>query len=450
MASDSGADAAALRERVKQLEETVADQHHSSESPDQPTASRRGFVKAAAAVAGLGALGIYSSYPASAQAAGQIGSASSPVDAELYDLNVQNSATLGGDLDGGGNDLTNINAIDVSSVSAASPSIDLTANDAQTVTVPGDFADPQTAVDSLQPLYGRYQIDIEVTQDFPNTDLYIEPMLSRRIAEGQTGEIPGPFRIIGDTGYPELNSVFVDSVQGMGMSVERFTLTGPNPHSDEDASAEAYGCPGRVLFNDLVLTGTNTAGVISYSSNVTVGTGLDCTGASLTQHVVTKHNGRMKVNGDITGSAGDNVAQASGGKILFNDAVLPVTATAGAKKFSSEGGGIVRGDYVAGPAGPDLSRRVTQSVVGNAIDLTAQYISVSGGGTLETINADPPEGTQLHIRGDSGSTLTVKHNVDNILLAGKADRTLDDRFDQLRLIYDPGGFWVEVAFADNN
>jgi hypothetical protein len=111
MASDSGADDdAALRERVAALEETVAEQQATSESPGQPTASRRGFVKAAAAVAGLGALGIYSSYPASAQAAGQVGTQSEPVDVEAWSLNVQDQ--LAGDLDGGGNNLNNVGAVE--------------------------------------------------------------------------------------------------------------------------------------------------------------------------------------------------------------------------------------------------------------------------------------------------------------------------------------------------
>jgi hypothetical protein len=135
MASGSGADAE-LRERVAALEQTVAEQqHHSSESPKQPTASRRGFVKAAAAVAGLGALGIYSSYPARAQAAGQVGTASEPVDVEAYDLNVQGSVSgidTGGvenpmtaDLDAGGNSLTNVAAQN------GTIWIDATASDAQ-------------------------------------------------------------------------------------------------------------------------------------------------------------------------------------------------------------------------------------------------------------------------------------------------------------------------------
>jgi len=114
MASDSGADAE-LRERVAALEQTVAEQqHHSSESPEQPSASRRGFLSAAAAAAGLGALGIYSSYPASAQAAGQVGTSSEPVDVEAWSLNVQDK--LAGDLDAGGNDLTNVAAAEVGEI----------------------------------------------------------------------------------------------------------------------------------------------------------------------------------------------------------------------------------------------------------------------------------------------------------------------------------------------
>jgi hypothetical protein len=132
MASDPGADAE-LRERVAQLEETVAEQqHHSSESPEQPSASRRGFLSAAAAVAGLGALGAYSSYPASAQAAGQVGTSSEPVDVEAYDLNVQGSVSgidtggvenpLTADLDADGNSLTNLASVETTDMVADSVS----------------------------------------------------------------------------------------------------------------------------------------------------------------------------------------------------------------------------------------------------------------------------------------------------------------------------------------
>ena len=80
MAPDSGEpDAAALRDRVAQLEQTVADQQATIESLSPPTASRRGVLAALTGVAGAGALGAYSQR-ASAQAAGQIGTQSEPVD----------------------------------------------------------------------------------------------------------------------------------------------------------------------------------------------------------------------------------------------------------------------------------------------------------------------------------------------------------------------------------
>jgi len=153
MASDSGDDAAALRERVAQLEETVAEQHHSSESPAQPTASRRGFVKAAAAVAGFGALGIYSSYPASAQASGQIGTSSEPVDVEAYDLNVQGTANglvqnpLAGDLDAGGNSVTNAAAVEAESAT-------ITDGSSITINIPSD---EPTFGDAIQRALGTFR-----------------------------------------------------------------------------------------------------------------------------------------------------------------------------------------------------------------------------------------------------------------------------------------------------
>ena len=119
MAPDSGEpDAAALRDRVDDLEQTVADQQATIESLEQPPASRRGVLAALTGVAGAGALGAYSQR-ASAQAAGQVGTSSEPVDVEAWDLTVQNGATLGGDLDAGGNSLTNVGAVETDNISLA-------------------------------------------------------------------------------------------------------------------------------------------------------------------------------------------------------------------------------------------------------------------------------------------------------------------------------------------
>jgi len=92
---------AALRERVREqharieaLEQTVADLQ-----ADPPTSTRRSILASAAAAAGLGSLGTYGVQQASAQAsgpAGQVGTASEPVDVQAWDLDVQNGATFNG------------------------------------------------------------------------------------------------------------------------------------------------------------------------------------------------------------------------------------------------------------------------------------------------------------------------------------------------------------------
>jgi hypothetical protein len=115
MAPDSGEpDAAALRDRVAQLEQTVADQQATIESLSSPPASRRGVLAALTGVAGAGALGAYSQR-ASAQAAGQVGTQSEPVDVVAWDLTVQNQ--LAGDLDAGDNSLTNVGAVEAQQLS---------------------------------------------------------------------------------------------------------------------------------------------------------------------------------------------------------------------------------------------------------------------------------------------------------------------------------------------
>jgi len=89
MAPDSGDDdASALRERVRELEQTVADLKTERQ---RPTVGRRGVLGALAGAAGLGAVGVYgSSQPAAAQAAGQVGTASDPVDVFGYNVQAEN------------------------------------------------------------------------------------------------------------------------------------------------------------------------------------------------------------------------------------------------------------------------------------------------------------------------------------------------------------------------
>ena len=106
MPDESAADGGeSLRERVSALEQTVSDQQ---ETIQRLMPSRR------QTVAGLGLLGAgvgagrLSSGTARAEAAGQVGTESDPVDVEAWDLNVQNGATIDGDPAGGFGTTTSI------------------------------------------------------------------------------------------------------------------------------------------------------------------------------------------------------------------------------------------------------------------------------------------------------------------------------------------------------
>jgi hypothetical protein len=112
MDSDTDADAAPdtddpdLRARVAELEASVAQQQ---ETITKMLPGRRGVLKGAALLGGGALVGAGTADRASAQAAGQIGTASDPVDVEAYDLAVQNQ--LSSNLDAGGNDITNVGSI---------------------------------------------------------------------------------------------------------------------------------------------------------------------------------------------------------------------------------------------------------------------------------------------------------------------------------------------------
>jgi hypothetical protein len=167
MASDSGADdAAALRERVDQLEQTVAEQQATIESLSSPPASRRGVLAALTGVAGAGALGAYSQR-GSAQAAGQVGTSAEPVDVVSNDITTakitdgDDGATydVGDDL--AGSDYTQIDRVDDSDdTSPLNPSFNsLPAYDEYRLTIASD------GVDTSLPQY-NLQLNSITTSDY--------------------------------------------------------------------------------------------------------------------------------------------------------------------------------------------------------------------------------------------------------------------------------------------
>jgi len=100
-----------LRERVAELEQTVEQQQ---ETIHQLLPSRRRVLQAGGLVAGGGVLGALTADRASAQASGQVGTSSDPVDVEAFDLGVQNQ--LSSSVDAGGNDLTNVGSLSTTDI----------------------------------------------------------------------------------------------------------------------------------------------------------------------------------------------------------------------------------------------------------------------------------------------------------------------------------------------
>ncbi|RAW44067.1 hypothetical protein DQW50_16210 [Halorubrum sp. 48-1-W] len=93
---------------------------------DRVILSRRQFAAAATGTLGAGALMALGVDPASAQAAGQVGTASEPVDAYAYDLNVANGVTSslamnGNDIENAGTVSTDETIINTISADATSP-----------------------------------------------------------------------------------------------------------------------------------------------------------------------------------------------------------------------------------------------------------------------------------------------------------------------------------------
>jgi hypothetical protein len=321
MASDSGADDE-LRERVAQLEETVSEQQATIKSPGQPTASRRGLLSAAAGVAGLGALGVYSSSPASAQAAGQVGTASDPVDVEAYDLNVQNVGIK------------------------PHNGRPLWSESDRTIAVPGDVATVQEAVDQL-PVFLRHEfvIDIASGHDASGEDVYVPPTMGPQAFPISTLSEGSALLIDGDSANkPTLNSVLFDTMCGNFARLHGVGLSGSNPYDNESSAFAAYGSNGRVAISQCDITGNVGKGVLSYASMVTVN-GVDLGTGGITNGVQTKHMGRALVkelNGTVTGpvlQAGEGVIHAAG----------PVNAsTTGGNRLAAPNRGVVYGETTYG------------------------------------------------------------------------------------------------------
>jgi len=108
--------------QLDQLAQRLAPHLPSGTHGDRVVLSRRAFAAAVGGTLGASGLVALGVDPAAAQAAGQVGTSSDPVDAFTYDLVVQNA--LQSDLDAGGNKLTNVGSLSTESVATGLGQLD--------------------------------------------------------------------------------------------------------------------------------------------------------------------------------------------------------------------------------------------------------------------------------------------------------------------------------------
>jgi len=373
MASDSGDDAAALRERVAQLEETVAEQQATSEPSSQPTASRRGLLSAAAGVAGLGALGIYSSYPASAQAVGQVGTASNPIDVEAWSLNVQDQ--LAGDLDAGGNSLANVASAEVKQ-QIVGPWTSLHAavdwerphhsNGTVTVAVPGD---EPTIMDAMRKvperLEGDYTIKVDSTSTW-NEDVVMPPTIGhgpRNTTEWSPGKVilrPKDF----NDGPVSVKSVA--AFVGTSVTLSHIQPLEDTP-ADENFGIQIFGQGGGTAYlTNMHFNGSTspTNGIMCYGGSAklesTGGLVYDLGTDNLNNFAETKFGGTVYSTlsgGDLIGSVTGTMFRAISGSIYGRSNVNATAGTAFARPgrgfFFDQTGYILSGPRGVNPWGVD-------------------------------------------------------------------------------------------------
>jgi hypothetical protein len=242
----------------------------------------------------------------------------------------------------------------------------------------------------------------------------------------------------------------------MGLQVLNGTVTGENPYDDEGSAVAVYGSPGRVLFQDLSLTGAYDVGITSYSSDVSIN-GLDL-GSNGDTGMQTKHGGQIvNRNGDITGSV-RKIATAEDGFISIKE---PASAShADQTPYAADNGFVIGPKRMVGARGMVNDHEVI-TLSSGAVDDPPGYVRVraeSGStDTLEQITGVPP-GAEITIEPHPDDTITVAHDAlatatdGAIFLNGQSDFTMDSPRDKLHLLREQvggEGIFSEIGRGNN-
>lgn len=321
-------------------------------------------------------------------------------------------------------------------------------DEAQFISVPGDYPTVNDAIQDVFPYRQMNTLVIEVSED-TNEDIYIPPCITKRIPD-DVGSEDLQIEIRGDGSTPAVNSIFADTVMGMGLSISDFEVTGVNPYSNESAAVELYGCKGRVQVLDLTISGTTTTpeqGIISYSSDTTVGGTISIPNGTQFNGLMVKHGGTAYISGDITGSVGAYIARGDSGTIRV-ESEQSATFGQSVPYDGVNGGTVVAPGHTYGSRGQVLER-TNQTISSGEISASSGFIKVSGEGgaadNLTTINGGV-EGMVVTLHFED--SITVEHATGNIRLDGASNVTLDNLHDTLTLVYNSLGNWTEKSRAN--
>jgi len=323
----------------------------------------------------------------------------------------------------------------------------------KTVTVPGDYATVQDAIDSeLAYLHHHYlKIEVDAGADVSSEDVYIPPASTRRIAYGDSSEDVNLVIDTSDGNSKQIGSVFADGVSGMALAVRNLTSTQTTPYSDEKAGFMASGCSGRVQFVNVSINSSESYNwpVVSYSSNVSLN-GLDVSNATVNYAAaVTKHHGTLNITSDITGSTQDSLLEASTGYISVNDNANPLSATCPGDRFIGSNGGVVNAGYVSGLNGVSYDGNDNQTISNGTITVAnggrIRPRPESGSSDTVTTISGGTTGCEVILVGVDGETITIDHGTDNISLQGNSNADLSSESDVLKVYKTPNAGWAETG-----
>jgi hypothetical protein len=213
-----------------------------------------------------------------------------------------------------------------SSSNATADGQEIMGNQQVGVDVPGDYADPQAAVNDVVPAHPRHKITIDVNSgDYSSQDLVIPLATPGGI---DSSEIPR-VRLIGDTGSPiPLRSITATGMTGTSNPViQGFEIQDSQPYTADNAGILLYGCNAFISDCNFAASPSATdpqgielfGGFSTVRGSIDVGTGWDTmVNTKRMANVVIQDGG-----GSFTGSPGFAFVRPGSGVVHVDTTAFP-------------------------------------------------------------------------------------------------------------------------------